>query len=154
MNDHEQRWQIYRVTFDTNIFVRRVIQQDNLSNRLIKIWREKRFILVISLPIIDEIVDVLSRQKLRQRHRYRSDQVTDLINLLHEADIVEVKTSFELLSDRDPKDNMVVDCAITGRVHFLVSYDKDLIDNPELKRNLFEYGVTPIDPMGFLEKIQ
>ncbi len=36
----------------------------------------------------------------------------------------------------------------------LVSYDKDLLDDPELRRDLFEYGVEIVDPLGFLEKLK
>ena len=46
-----------------------------------------------------------------------------------------------------------VDCAIFGRVQFLVSYDNDLIADPELRQALFEHGVEVVDPPTFLERI-
>ncbi len=153
MNEPENRWRVYRATLDTNIFVRTVIRTDNLSNHLLSLWREGRFVLVLSRAIIDEIEKVLSRRTLRLKYRYTLTEVRDLINLLHQANIVEVNTSFELCH-RDPTDNMFVDCAILGRVQFLVSTDNDLVDNAELKRDLFEFGVEIIDPPNFLEKIQ
>ena len=153
MNEHEQRWRIYRATFDTNIFVRTVIRKDNLPNYLLSLWREKRFVLVLSQPIIDEVEKVLSRPKLRLRYQYTLNEVSDLVELLQQTSIVEVNTSFELCH-RDPTDNIFVDCAILGRVQFLVSTDNDLIDNPELKKALFEFGVTIIEPPNFLEKIR
>ena len=153
MNEHEQRWRVYRATFDTNIFVRKVIRKDNLSNHLFSLWREGRFVLALSPAIIDEIEKVLSRRTLRLKYRYTLTEVKDLIDLLQQASIIEVNASFELCH-RDPTDNMFVDCAILGRVQFLVSTDNDLIDDSELKRALFEFGVTIIDPPNFLEKIQ
>ena len=153
MNEPENRWRVYRVTFDTNIFVRTVIRKDNLPNYLLSLWREGRFVLVLSQPIIDEIEKVLSRRALRLKYKYTLAEVRDLINLLQQASIVEVNTSFELCH-RDPTDNMFVDCAILGRVQFLVSADNDLIDNSELKQALFEFGVEIIDPSNFLQKIQ
>jgi len=153
VNEPENRWRVYRVTFDTNIFVRTVIRKDNLPNYLLSLWREGRFVLVLSQPIIDEIEKVLSRRALRLKYKYTLAEVRDLINLLQQASIVEVNTSFELCH-RDPTDNMFVDCAILGRVQFLVSADNDLIDNSELKQALFEFGVEIIDPSNFLQKIQ
>lgn len=153
MNEPENRWRVYRVTFDTNIFVRTVIRKDNLPNYLLSLWREQRFVLVLSQPIIDEIEKVLSRRALRLKYKYTLAEVRDLINLLQQASIVEVNTSFELCH-RDPTDNMFVDCAILGRVQFLVSADNDLIDNSELKQALFEFGVEIINPPNFLQKIQ
>jgi len=152
VNEPEQRWRVYRATFDTNIFVRKVIRKDNLSNHLLSLWREGRFVLVLSRAIIDEIEKVLSRRTLRLKYRYTLE-VKDLIDLLHQASIIAVNTSFELCH-RDPTDNIFVDCAILGRVQFLVSTDNDLIDDSELKQALFEFGVAIIDPSNFLEKIQ
>ncbi len=147
MNEPENR-----ATFDTNIFVRTVIRKDNLPNHLLSLWRDGRFALVLSQSIIDEVESVLSRRSLRLKYRYTLTEVTDLINLLHQASIVEVNTSFELC--RDPKDDMLIDCAVSGRVQFLVSYDKDLIDDAELKQALFEFGVEVFEPLDFLEKIR
>ena len=152
MNEREQRWPVYQATFDTNIFVRKVLVEDNLPNLLISLWLEDRFILVLSQPIIDEVERVLSRRDLRRKYQNRHDKVTDLIDLLGQARIIEVNDTYDL-SQRDPKDNMLVDCAIVGRVQFLVSTDKDLIDNPELKRALFEHGVSVVDPQDFLSVI-
>ena len=148
MNEPENR-----ATFDTNIFVRTVIRKDNLPNHLLSLWREGRFALVLSQSIIDEVESVLSRRSLRLKYRYTLTEVTDLINLLHQASIVEVNTSFELCH-RDPTDNILIDCAILGRVQFLVSYDKDLIDDSELKQALFEFGVEIVEPPDFLRKIR
>ena len=153
MNEPENRWRIYWATFDTNIFVRTVIRKDNLPNHLLSLWREKRFVLVLSQSIIDEVERVLSRRSLRLKYRYTLTEVTDLINLLHQASIVEVNTSFELCH-RDPTDNILIDCAILGRVRFLVSTDNDLVDDAELKRALFEFGIEVVEPLDFLEKIR
>ena len=152
MNEHEQRWRIYRATFDTNIFVRSLIQKDNLANHLISLWLDGRFVLVLSQAIVDEIRDVLLRPTLMHELHYTRTAATRLINLLPQASIVEVTASAELC--RDPKDDKFVDCAISGRVQFLVSYDKDIVDDAELKRTLFEFGVEVIEPPNFLEKIQ
>ena len=49
---------------------------------------------------------------------------------------------------------MFLDCAASGRVQFLVSYDNDLVDDSELKQDLFEFGVEIVEPPDFLDKIQ
>ena len=152
MNDHENRRRVYRATFDTNIFVRSVIQQDNLPNRLLSLWRNNAFVLVLSQNIIDEVERVLSRRAFRRKYQYTPTAVTDLLELLQLSNIVEVNDSLELC--RDASDNMLLDCAVSGRVQFLVSYDNDLIDDSGLQRALFEFGVAIVDPPNFLEKIQ
>ena len=152
MNEPENRWRIYRATFDTNIFIRSVIGKENLANRLLTLWQDGRFVLVLSQPIIDEVEKALSRRTLRLKYQYTLREVAILINLLQRASIIEVPASFELC--RDPDDDMFVNCAISGRVQFLVSYDNDLIDDVELKKALFEFGIEIAEPPNFLQKIQ
>lgn len=152
MNDHEQRWRVYRATFDTNIFVRSLIQKENLANHLISLWLDDRFVLVLSQAILNEVRGVLLRPDLMRELRYTRAEAMRIINLLPQASIVEVTSSTELC--RDPEDDKFVNCAISGRVQFLVSTDNDLIGDSELKRALFEFGVEVVDPPNFLEKIQ
>ena len=152
MNEYEQRWRVYRATFDTNIFVRSLIQKDNLANYLISLWLDGRFILVLSHAIVDEVRGVLLRPALMRELQYTRTEAMCLINLLPQASIVEVPSSTELC--RDPTDDKFVDCAVSGRVQFLVSYDKDLVDDARLKRALFEFGVEIVEPPDFLNEIQ
>ena len=151
MSEPENWQRVYRATLDTNIFVRALLQEGNLPNRLLAFWREGRFVLVLSQAIVAEVQEVLSRSSLKQKFRLHT--TTTLINLLtEEADFVEVPFSYELC--RDVEDNRFVDCAIFGRVQFLVSYDNDLIADPQLRQALFEHGVETVDPLAFLERIQ
>ena len=152
MDENENRWRVFRATFDTNIFVRSLIRKGNLANRLLSLWQSGRFVLVLSHPIIAEVEEVLSRRKMLQQYRYTIDEVTNLINLLNQASIVEITSTFELC--RDTSDDMFIDCAVSGRVQFLVSTDNDLIDDAVLKKVLFEFGVEIVDPPNFLNKIE
>ena len=151
MNEHEIRLRVYRATFDTNIFVRSMIWKDNLANRLLSLWQSGRFVLVLSKPIIDEVEKVLSRTNLRRKHGYTLNDVADLIKLISQAAIVQVTSTYELC--RDTSDDIFIDCAISGRVQFLVSTDNDLIDVPELKKAMFEFGIEILEPPNFLNKI-
>ncbi len=153
MQETEKWLRVYSATLDTNIFIRSMIRMDNLSNKLISLWLEKKFILVLPQATIDELQNVLSRRALIRKHRYPSRRVGDLIDKLKgEAEIVNIRLPLGLC--RDAKDNPLVDCAIQEKVQFLVSYDKDLLDDPELRQNLFEYGVEIVDPLTFLEKLR
>ena len=116
MNENENRWRVYRETFDTNLFVRSLIRKENHANRLLSLWQAGRFVLVLSHAIIDEVQQVLSRRKMLRQYRYTLDEVANLINLLHQASIVEITSTFELC--QDVTDDKFIDCAISGRVQF------------------------------------
>ena len=38
MDESESRWRVYRATFDTNIFLRALIQRGNLADNLLSQW--------------------------------------------------------------------------------------------------------------------
>ena len=154
MSGPEYRWRVYRATFDTNIFFRALIRKRNTANHLMDYWLDGRFILVLSQSIIDEVQKVASRPQLIQRYQYALQEANNLVDLLSQRAVrVEVPFSHQLVC-RDRSDDQVVDCAIWGRVQFLVSYDNDLLDEPELRHALFEYGVTVTTPEVFAERLE
>jgi len=109
------------------------------------------FILVLSDEIIDEITDVLLRPNLMNLGNYTQSDVQALIDLIdEEAIIIESPTNFRLCRDAD--DDKFVNCAIVGRVHYLVSGDKDLLDET-LKKTLYEYGITVLGASVFVAHI-
>ena len=153
MSQPEIWLRVYRATLDTNLFLRALIRRGNLSDRILNLWRVGRFILVLSKAILSEIHAVLLRPSLIRKYRYSPEAVSKLIDLLTQK-AIRIDTPFSLKLCRDPKDNPFVDCAILGRVHFLVSYDNDILDDAKLKQALFEFGVEVISPPLFMEKIQ
>ena len=153
MNESERRWRVYRVTFDTNIFLRALIRRGNPANNLLSLWLDGRLVLVLSQAIVDEVQAVLSRPSLIRKYSYTPQAATQLINLLMQRAII-VEVSFSLGLCRDANDNPLVDCAVLGRVQFLVSYDNDLLDDSTLRQALFEFGVEIVDPQALMERVR
>ena len=103
--------------------------------------------------VVEELQDVVSRRSFIRRYQFPLTRATSLIDEINQkATIVEIRYSFEFC--RDVNDDPLVDCAIQEKVQFLVSYDKDLLDDPKLRQDLFEYGVEIVDPLTFLEKLR
>ena len=153
MSGPEYRVRVYRATLDTNIFFRALIRNGNTANHLITLWLEKQYVLVLPRFVVDEVKEVVSRSNLIKKYQYALQAVHELIDLLTQrAVFVEIPYSYQLCRDR--KDDPFVDCAIWGRVQFLVSYDNDLVADPELKRVLFEYGITIATPGVFAEHLK
>ena len=155
MSEPERRWRVYRVTIDTNIFVSLVIQRRLLTNPLLALWSDGRFVLILSQAIVDEIETTLLRLRLERRYSYTPRLVRRLVNLLgQEATFVEPPFSYGLCRQRDMDDDPVADCAIWGRAQFLVSEDNDFLEDPTIRQALFEFGVEVIDSHAFVERIQ
>jgi putative PIN family toxin of toxin-antitoxin system len=117
-----------RVIFDTNIWIGFLI-----GKRLSKI---KRYIADGSITIITtehlltEIKTVTSREKLRKY--FPEDSVHELIELL-ETIGEKVETKPTHFVNRDPKDNFLLDLIDFSRADYLVTGDKDLLEQNPFK---------------------
>lgn len=141
---------IYRVVLDANIFVRSILSPKGLGAKIVDLWKQTKYVLLLSYDLLDEIADVLLRQKLMQKYNYSYADVESLITLCKKQAIV-IKPALIIQICRDPDDDKIINCAIVGRSHYLVSGDADLYDDNDVKRILFEYGVQVMKPENFIE---
>ena len=152
MSEPEDWQPIYRVTVDTNIFLRS-FRKASPADDLVSLWRKQQFVLVLSQTILVEVEEVLLRPHLMERYSYTRQEALDLTDeLAQQAITVDVPDSYELC--RDPDDDRFIDCAIYGRAQFLVSYDNDILDDPTLRQALFEFGVEIVDPLTLVGRLQ
>lgn len=108
---------------------------------------EKRYKLLYSEATLEELVDVLSRPRLRRRFPLRGRDprtVFDLILLRGEA--VEPQRRWTVC--RDPKDDKFLDVAVEGHAHAIVSGDEDL-----LVLHPFQ-GIPIVQPVRFLTMLE
>ncbi|MBC8457389.1 MAG: putative toxin-antitoxin system toxin component, PIN family [Deltaproteobacteria bacterium] len=149
-----QKWiRVYKATLDTNIFLRALIRKENICDKVVQRWKEDDFILVPSEMILAEIRDVLSRPFLITKYGYSPAEVEQLVDLIRQRGVI-INPTFSFSFCRDVTDDKFVDCAIFGRVHFLVSGDNDFLEDANLKRILWEYGVKVVDIFEFYQKLQ
>lgn len=137
-----------RVVLDLNLFVSALIGK-TATRAILDHWRTQQFVLVLSERLLAELRAVLARPKF-QRY-FTVDDVQVLIALLEEhAEFVEPTIRLEL--SRDAKDNILLDVAATAHANYLVTGDKDLLDDPVLIKTMLEqYGVQVVTANTFLE---
>ena len=132
-----------RAVVDTSIVVRAVLKPLGTVGPILDWLAEKRYRLLYSEAILEEVVDVLARPRLRRRFPLRgrdSQAVVDLILLRGEA----VEPRHRLTVCRDPKDDKFLEVAVEGRADSLVSGDEDL---PVLHPS---QGIPIVRPSEFL----
>jgi putative PIN family toxin of toxin-antitoxin system len=146
------RIKVRRVVLDVNIFLRALIRQGNVSYKIVELWKADQILLIASKEILQEIDEVLKRPWLIEKYGYSEEDVNNLVSLVSRKAIL-VEPTFSLKLCRDRKDEKYVDCAVLGRVQFLVSEDTDLLQDEKLKKQLFEYGIEVVNALDFYQSI-
>jgi putative PIN family toxin of toxin-antitoxin system len=132
-----------RVIFDTNVFLRALINPKGVNARLVQSL--DRFILVVSPAIIEEVADVLSRPELLSVKGIGKLDADRLVGLLREAPVVFPTKTVAVC--RDPDDDKFLEAAVAAKAEYLVTGDKDL-------RGIGEYeGVKIRFPAEFLREL-
>ncbi len=110
-----------RVVFDTNILVSALVFPGGQGEAALRRIIEQTDQLVLSRPIVDELLDVLARKFARDAEElaHVAVFVTEL------AMIVAPKRRLRVVKD-DP-DNRILECAAAGRAEIIVTGDKALL---------------------------
>ncbi len=110
-----------RVVFDTNIYISAIVQPGSSADRAIQRILGGRDRLLISKPILDEVLTTLARKFSRD-----ADALSRTALLLTElAELVQPKERVRVFDD-DP-DNRVLECAIAGQARAIVTGDKAML---------------------------
>jgi len=117
-----------RVTAYTNILISAVIYEGN-EYRLVKLAKLGKIKLVLSLEILKEFRDVISRPKFGFSMEQTDNVIEQIINL---CEIVFPKIKFFAIKE-DPDDNIILECAFAGKADYIVSGDKHLLELKKFK---------------------
>lgn len=119
-----------RAVIDTNVLASALIRRQGVSGQVLRHLRDRRFTIVYSVPLMMEMVEVLSRPQIQQKYHILSDDITALINLVRlRGDLVSPDRQIDAC--RDPKDNRFLEAAVEGDADVIVSGDVDLQDMKE-----------------------
>jgi putative PIN family toxin of toxin-antitoxin system len=111
---------------DTNILVRALIKPEGTVGPILGRLRDGDYRIAFSEPLLAELVDVLNRPHIRGKYGLdQGDIETVLALLLLRGESFSPTERIERC--RDPKDNMILEVAITAGVDVIVSGDEDLL---------------------------
>jgi len=117
-----------RAILDTNIIISSV-----LGGALVLIldkWEEGKFTVVVTSDILAEYFEVLNRPKFRLKQE-TIDKITRYLYQFSEFVVVpEEQIQFV---EADPHDDKFLEAAVAGKVDFIVSGDKHLLDLKEFR---------------------
>jgi uncharacterized protein len=137
------------VVIDTNVLVK--MAAGGTREPLFVAWRNRQFDLCLSLPVFQELEDVLSRPKM-QRFVQPAAASRFLTELLHKA--IFVDPAAEHPHCRDPKDDVVIATAVSAKADFLITIDKDLYDDLDFVAAMNRSGIQVVLPPVFLKSLR
>ena len=112
-----------RYVFDTNVMISALLFNTSVPGRVFNRSRDDGTIL-ISPSLVEELNDVLGRDKF-DRYVTREELATFLETLIGESELVEITESVQAC--RDPKDDRLLELAVSGGASFVVTGDSDLL---------------------------
>jgi putative PIN family toxin of toxin-antitoxin system len=112
-----------RIVADTNVLVSGAIKP---HGRFASQLRQGSFALLVSDPVLNELIDVLNRPRLRQKYKLTPQYIHVYLHLIRlRSEYVEPTET--ITACRDEKDNKFLELAVAGQADVLVSNDADLL---------------------------
>jgi len=128
-----------KVVVDTNIFVSAHLISNGNPAKVIDCWIEGDYVLLVSKPIVEEIIRVLHEKGIT------TQKIEKLLFLLSQKTIMITSKEEIFVVKNDPSDNKFLECAVLGRANYIVSGDRHLL-------GLGEYeGIKILTPKEFLD---
>ena len=121
---------VIRAVLDTNVFISAVLFSGQVAG-LVPAWQAKRFAFLVSRPLLDEYLQVLSYPKFR----LNLDEIQAILDeeILPFVEVVAPRRKITVVR-RDPSDNKFLECAQAGRAAYIVSGDNDLLSMQAYRR--------------------
>lgn len=117
-----------KAVVNTNIFVSGIISPIGSPRQIIIAAKDRKFDLITSASINEEILEVLHRPHIYEKYHLTEQIIDDICALLYEGSlIVEGLYSIKLESP-DPKDDKFLATALEGKADYIVSGDPHLLN--------------------------
>jgi putative PIN family toxin of toxin-antitoxin system len=111
-----------RVVFDTNIFISALVTSGRQAEKALFRIIDGADRLLISKPIINEVMTVLER-----KFDWTGEQLSQAaLTLAKAGEILAATQRLQLL--RDDPDNRILECAVAGHADLIVTGDRELLD--------------------------
>lgn len=131
-----------KVILDTNVVASGIFFPSGPPRKILEALYEDQFSIIVSMDIISEYVETVNDLL----HNYPNKLARRSLDLIvSKSELCQAEPLRKAVC-KDPKDDMVIACAISGGVKVIVSGDKHLLDISGYQ------GVTVLKPRQFLDK--
>jgi putative PIN family toxin of toxin-antitoxin system len=133
-----------RAVLDTNVIVSGTISSTRALYEVLEAWRHRRFTLLTSLLILEEVQRVFEYPRIKTPYRLDAETAeTILAQFTKYAVVTPGELAVREIED-DPADDMFLACAVEGAADYIVTGDRHLLDVGTYR------GVSIVGPRSFL----
>lgn len=137
-----------RAVLDANVYVSAFVRPEGPPGQIIeRLLRDAAFEVVLSEPIVDEVLRALTYPKIRKAARTKVAPDLWFEDIVVLAEFVTTTDAIAPISD-DPDDDKYIAAAVEARASFVVSGDADLLKIGEHE------GVRIVNPRAFLQLLR
>ena len=141
----------YLVVLDTNVIVAALRSKSGASYQLLKmiIDNDKRFRMLLSVPVFFEYESVLKRSQQTAFHHLNYADIENILAIIAKR-AKRINIPFLWRPQlKDPKDEMILELAINGQADYLVTFN---LRDFSIAQPLFETSI--ISPRDFYLKLK
>lgn len=132
-----------KLVFDCNVLVNALLSNNSDSGKSLPWAKSEAHTVLVSNGVLAELIEVLMRKKF---DKYATAEIRQLFFEEYFSLGTLLKPNREVTICRDPKDNMYLELALSGKADCIITNDDDL-----LVLNPFE-NIAIISPKEFLER--
>ncbi len=133
-----------RVVLDANIYISSLISSKGNPATIIHKWLSGEFNVLVSQPIVDEILRVTGYPRLQRKYTKIRENRFEFVELISKQGIWTDPKELLTVVTADESDNRYVECAVVGNARYIVSGDEHLLGVGEYQ------GIMIVTPAMFL----
>ncbi|MEJ2752691.1 MAG: putative toxin-antitoxin system toxin component, PIN family [Chloroflexota bacterium] len=133
-----------RLVLDTNIYVSNLISEKGNLAKIVRWWLEGEFDVLVSQPIIDEILRVSGYERIQKKYaQVREKRLEYAAMIAEQALWIEPQEKLDVIA-ADESDNRYVECAVAGGAQYIITGDEHLLELGEYE------GIRVLTPAAFV----
>ncbi|MBU0694378.1 MAG: putative toxin-antitoxin system toxin component, PIN family [Candidatus Omnitrophica bacterium] len=117
-----------KVVIDINLFVSGVISKRGNPAKLLQLWRDRAFLVVISEQMVEEFGRVLRYSRIRNKYNLQDEEIEQTVGAIKKISVVVPDVIKLDVVKNDPDDNKVLACALAVKADYIISGDRHLLN--------------------------
>lgn len=142
-----------KVVIDTNVWISALINPYGHPAQLRKFFEQGLFQCIVSAPMLEELIDVLNRPRIRGKYNITTEEIEELVVLIEERSENVLLTGDTNIC-RDGDDNIIIETALKGQALFIVTRDDDIKFDSKVSSFLNQHNITVTTIANFLDVLK